>query len=208
MELPVKPKKYRVASLDKLSDVVESEEKKVLDLKRETLDLIEHLKEESLYGKSSEKVWIIKGQNNIVNKITYEMNNLQEEGLSMFRNNAAIGSTYRNTKNAVDRGVKFKMIGCVNEKSLAKIKPYLDMGIEFRVYNEKLLGPFGTRFTIFDGKKCRITIGKPEVLESSDYTTVWIESPSLVRMMRIMYMTIWNQCEKIEDYCRRSGIDL
>lgn len=203
MELPIKPKQYKITSLDKLNELIEEKKQNVNILDSLTKNLIDNLKKENFQGKPDEKVWLIKGQKNIVEKIAYEMNNVQEESLSMFRNNAAIGSSYRNTKKAMEKGVKIKIIGCLNDKkSLEKLKPYLDLGIEFRIYNEEKFGDFGTRFTIFDKKKCRITIGKPEVEKKEDYITMWIESPSLVNLMRILFLMIWEQCEPIDKYTK------
>ncbi len=204
MELPIKPKKFKITNLEKLRDIIAKKEEKLKKLNNETDNLFDFLKEESLSSNSKEQMWVIKGQKNIVEKIAYEMTNMKEETLSVFRSNASIGTSFRNTKNAIERGVKIKMIGQVNKKSLPKIQKYLDMGVEFRVYDEKKLGKHGTRFSVFDKKKCRITIGKPEVESSKDYITLWCESPSFASLMRMQFFTMWEQCEPIEEYLKKN----
>jgi len=206
MELLTKPKKYRITSLDKLKENVETKKKELNILENETDKLVEKLKLLNWGSKEKDPLWIIKGQKNIVDKIAFEMNMVEHETLSVFRNNVDNGTALRNTRDAVNRGVKVRMIGCVNEKNVNKIKRWIEIGVDFRVYNEELFGEHGTRFTIFDDKKCRITIGKPEIKEADDYITSWIESPSLVRYMKFMFYSMWDKCLSFEEYCRENKL--
>jgi sugar-specific transcriptional regulator TrmB len=202
MEIPATPKKFKILSLDKLKEVVADKKKELNDLEKDTEQIIEKLNKKT-YDDFQDMVWIIKGQKNIVQKIAFETKNLKKEALSVFRSSTSYSTSLRTAKEAIDRGVKIKFIGAVNKNNLHKIKQWIKVGVEVRVYDEKKFGPHGTRFSIFDDRACRLTIGKPEVKSPEDYITIWAESPSLVNMFRRQFYHMWDQCVPVEEVLKK-----
>lgn len=206
MELPTKPKKYKISSLDKLKEIINSKKENLVKLEKDTNKLVDKLKILNWGSKDKEPIWIIKSQKNIVDKIAFEMNQVEKYTLSVFRNNVSTGTNLRNTKEAIKRGVKICMIGAVTEKNFSEIKRWVKLGVDFKVYDENILGNHGTRFTVFDDKKCRITIGKPEVKTSENYITIWSESESLTRLMKNLFYSMWDKCLSFDEYCKKNKL--
>ena len=196
MELPTKPKKFKILSLDRLRGIVEDEKTKIVSIEKDTDELISSLGKFSV-EKFQDLVWVIRGQKNIIQKIGDEMNNVKKESLACTRSSIYYGPELRNTKKAIDRGVKVKIIVALDKNNLDKIKKWADIGVEFRVYDEKKFGSYGTRFSTFDDRACRLTIGKPEVKSAEDYISIWSESPSLVNLFRRQFYHMWGQCKPL-----------
>ena len=73
-------------------------------------------------------------------------------------------------------------------------RKWRDAGVRIRFYesNEKR----GIRFSTFDGKIARITIGKPEIEREEDYLSFWIESPALAIMLKEQFLASWNKAKE------------
>ncbi len=197
MELPAKPKKFKVLSLEKLKETINEKRKELDALEKDAESVISNLSR----GRNEnfqELVWVIKGQKNIVQKIAFEMKNVKYESFACTRNSVDSGTLLRNTKEAIDRGVKVKIIAALNKNNAHKVKKLIEAGAEFRVYDEKKFGPYGTRFSIFDNRAARVTIGRPEVKNPEDYTTIWAESPSLVNILKRQFLYMWSQCKPVK----------
>jgi len=205
MEIPATPRKFKISSLDKLKEVITEKKEELNKLETETEQVIENLNKKT-FQDFQDLVWIIKGQKNIVQKIAFETKNLKKEALSIFRTSTSYSTSLKAAKEAIDRGVNMKFIGAVNKDNLHKVKQWIKVGVEFRVYDEKKFGPHGTRFSVFDDHACRLTIGKPEVKSSDDYITIWAESPSLVNMFRRQFNYMWDQCIPVEDFLKKKRL--
>jgi len=202
MELPTKPRKFKILSLDRLKEVIEEKKQKLVELEKEADKVIHKLSQPSLQ-EFQEMVWIIKGQKNIVQKIISESKKVKHESLSSFRHGVNSASSLREIKASVDRGVKMKFIALVKERNKKMIQQLIDLGAEVRAYNEELFGPHGTRFSVFDDNACRITIGKPEVKSPEDYITIWSESPSVIKMFKRQFYDMWDKCLPAEEVLRK-----
>ncbi len=194
MELSTKPKKFKILSLEKLKETVNEEREKLNLLEKETEKIIEQL---SILSpkKTKDLVWIINGQKNIMQKIAFETMESKKEILACTRSSIDYGTSFRNTKSAIERGIKVKFLGSFNEKNRKIVKRWVDSGAEYRIYDEKKFGPQGIRFGTFDNKSCRLTIGKPDVQKPEDYITIWSESPSMVNLLKRQFYFMWEQCK-------------
>jgi len=107
-----------------------------------------------------------------------------------------IGKQVIRTSKAVKRGVDVRLIGIINNETWRRVKEYKKVGCKIAKYNGKF-GEYPLRFSIFDGKEARITIGKPEIKERKDYITIWTDSKPLVALLRNQFLEMWRECEKI-----------
>ena len=205
IEQPTKPLKFSLLSLEKLKELVLEKQKALQVLEQETDALMSQLSKHDLEPQQ-ESVWIIQGQKNIVQKIAFEMKKVKKESVSCVRSLVDDATNLRNTKEAIERGVRVKMIVALTPHNLEKLKKWKKLGVEFRVYDEHKFGPHGTRFSVFDQRACRLTIGKPEVRTPEEYVTIWSESPSLVNLFRRQFYTMWGQCKPLEKVLRKKHL--
>ena len=47
------------------------------------------------------------------------------------------------------------------------------------------------RFSTFDGKVCRVTIGKPEISKEENYLSIWMESPAFASLLKDQFLEMW-----------------
>ncbi len=198
MAAPSKPARFRILSLEKLKDAVEEKKSHLDEVGSEAERIIKSLAMQDESGANPQKLWIIKGQKNIVQKIAFELKSIRHESLACVRNLQDYSTTLRNTRESFERGVKTRIICSVTGENSGKVRKLISAGADIRAYDEKKFGPFGTRFSVFDRKKCRITLGKPEIKNSEDYITVWSESPSLSALLAMQFDTMWKMAQPAE----------
>ncbi len=203
IEQPTKPRKFSLLGLEKLKELVLEKQKSLHILEQETDALISQLSQHDPEP-VQENVWIIQGQKNIVQKIAFEMKKVKKESVSCVRSLVDDATSLRNTREAIERGVRVKMIVAFTPHNLEKLKKWQRLGVEFRVYDEHKFGPHGTRFSVFDQRACRLTIGKPEVKTPEEYLTIWSESPSLVNLFRRQFHSMWVQCTPLDSVLKKS----
>jgi len=93
-------------------------------------------------------------------------------------------------KKAVKRGVDVKFIGVINKDHMEKVVEWKKTGAKIKGFNKEF-GEYPLRFSIFDNKYARITIGKPEIQNPKDYITIWTDSKALINMLRNQFMLMW-----------------
>jgi len=190
--LPLKTKKYELINFKEfINNKIKEKENLLRELKKNSFK-VEILKEKEEQGIFS----LIKGQGAVMNKIAEENSKVEKEILGVQRNWHVWGEGLREMEKAVKRGVKVKQIGIVNNETIKKVNEWKKTGIEIRKFNEKF-GDYPLRFSIFDGKFARITIGKPEIKKPEDYITIWTDSKSLIKLLRNQFMQMWRGCERI-----------
>lgn len=190
--IPSEPKKYQLINIKSFvkGKIKEKEEK--LKLLKEDSEKIEELK-----NKDNQSLFsLIKGQRTIMNKIAEANREVKKEILGVQRNWKVWGEGLRAMQSAIKRGVDVKLIGIVNEDNISKVKEWGKIGCKIKSYNKKF-GDYPLRFSIFDGKYARITIGKPEIQNPEDYITIWTDSKSLIRMLKNQFMQMWKESESL-----------
>lgn len=190
--LQTEPKKYRLIDLNRfVKEKIKEKEKKVGELKKvsENLEKVNFNEEKFVFS-------LIKGQKAIMNKLVEINKTASREILGVQRNWKYWGEGIRTMEEAAKKGVKVKLIGIINKDNYKKVKEWKKIGCKIRVYNKKF-GEYPLRFSVFDNKYARITIGKPEVSHGKDYITILTDSKPLVRMLRNQFMQMWKECKKV-----------
>jgi hypothetical protein len=67
-----------------------------------------------------------------------------------------------------------------------------------RLYDESVSGPLGSRYTVLDGKRVRLTIGSPEIDSPEDYLSIWCESKGLATTLRTHFLTAWRKAKPVK----------
>ncbi len=188
----VEPKKYRLTNLNNLvKEKLKQREEKLKEL-REGFRNLEGIKDNEGQFVFS----LIKGQMAIMNKLVELNKNAKKEILGVQRNWKYWGEGIREMEKSVKRGVNVKLIGVVNNETVKRAGEWKKAGCKIRAYNKKF-GKNPLRFSVFDGKYARITIGKPEIQEGKDYITILTDSKPLVNMLRNQFLQMWKECGKV-----------
>lgn len=190
-QLPSDTKKYKLINLKSFIDIkLNEKEKNLKELKDNSkkIDDINENEEEFIFS-------LIKGQKGIMNKLGEKNLEVKKEILGVQRNWKIWGTGLNNMKKAIKKGVEVKMIGVINEETKERALEWKKIGCKIKIYNPKF-GQFPLRFTIFDNKEARITIGKPEIQNPEDYITIWTKSKPIINILRLQFMNMWEECEK------------
>jgi len=193
--IPSEPKKYELINIKQfIKDKIKEKEEKLRLLKKDS-EKIEELKDKDTQSIFS----LIKGQKTIMNKLAEANRDVKKEILGVQRNWKVWGEGLRAMQNAIKRGVEVKLIGIVNEENINKVKEWKKIGCKIRAYNKKF-GDYPLRFSIFDGKYARITIGKPEIQNPEDYITIWTDSKALISMLKNQFNEMWKNSTPLKKY--------
>lgn len=195
ISLPISPKKYKITNPEIFKEDIQNLNKSVNSL----IKLIEQPK--SLEFK--DLFWVLKSKKAIEEKLAVQNTKTEREILACNKLSKILYKNIRTMKEAVDRGVKVKMICTFEKDKIKSYKEWLSTGAKIRVFNEKMFGPLLPRITIIDGEIARLTIGKPEVKREEDYLTLWTESKVFAQMLKNHFMNMWENSEPIEKHIKR-----
>jgi sugar-specific transcriptional regulator TrmB len=188
-KIPSDVKKYQLINLKSFIDSKLKERENRLKELRVTSKKIEEAPVEENFNFS-----LIKGQKAVMSKLAESNEKVEKEILGVQRNWKIWGEGLRAMESAVRRGVVVKQIGVINDETLKRANEWKKTGVKIRKYNDKF-GQFPLRFSIFDRKYARITIGKPEIPNPEDYLTIWTDSKPLINMLLNQFNEMWKECE-------------
>lgn len=180
--------KYRLINFKTfMENKIKSKEKELKAMKALSKDI------ETLQDTEEEfSFFIIRGQKAIMNKLAEHNSTVKKEILGVQRNWKLWGAGLRAMDKSIKNGAKVKLIGVIDEKTEPKVKEWKKLGCKIKAYNKKF-GENPLRFTIFDNKEARVTLGKPEIKDPKDYITIWTKSPALVRMLKNQFYQMWKE---------------
>jgi len=186
--IPEKLKKFRLINLRTfIEKKIKEKEISLRDLKKNSKSINELKEPEDKFLFS-----IIKGQQTIMNKIAEQNSAVNKEIMGVQRNWKIWARGLREARRAVKRDVDIKFIGVINKDTRARALEWKKTGVKIRIYNEKF-GEHPLRFTIFDNKEARITVGKPEINDPENYITIWTKSKPLINILRRQFLEMWKE---------------
>jgi len=190
--IPSQTKKYKLINLKSyIAKKIKEKENEVNQLKKNSAFF------EKIDDDSSEFIFsLIRGQRTIMNKLAENNSRVQREILGVQRNWKLWGGGIETMKGAVKRGVDVKLIGVVNPNTKKLALEWKKIGCKVKKYDKKF-GETPLRFTVFDNKEARITIGKPEIQNPADYITIWTKSKPLINILRSRFLDMWKECKKV-----------
>ncbi|MDP3966557.1 MAG: helix-turn-helix domain-containing protein [archaeon] len=185
-ELP--DKKYNLINLKSFID------KKISEKKENLKNIIQTSKEIKNLGGDEEVFFqLIRGQNATMDKIAELNKNSKREVLGVQRSWKVWGEGLRVMNKIIKNKVKVRLIGEIDGKTKNKAIEWKNVGCKIRAYNKKF-GENPLRFTIFDNRIARITIGKPEIKDPRDYITLITTSESFIAILRKQFLEMWEEC--------------
>ncbi len=191
-KLATKPATFSCASTQKLRDLVSLQQNHLQTI----LDSIPLLEPSSDLPRTfQDTILLIKGQREIVHKIRDQMKQVRQETLSSVRSLVDDPALVRLTADAIERGVRVRMICVETGTNVSTIRKFAATGAQIRLFDQHKYGPQSVRFSVFDDKACRFTIGKPEMRRPEDYLTIWSESPGMIRLLKRQFEELWKSCK-------------
>ena len=182
--IPSETKTYKLLNLKTfVSNKIKEKENILAQIKKTSKNLETPNQDEFVFS-------LIRGQRAIMNKLAEHNPTVKKEILGVQRNWKVWGKGLREMQKTVKKGVDVKIIGMINEETKARALEWKKTGAKVKAYNEKY-GPYPLRFTIFDNKEARITIGKPEIQDPKNYITVWTKSKPLIAILRTQFLDMW-----------------
>lgn len=189
--IPGETKRYKLINIQTfIRNKIKEKENQIKQLKQSSKNL------ESINEKEQEFVFqLIKGQRTIMNKLAEHNIKVKKEILGVQRNWKVWGEGLRAMQKTIRKGVKVKIIGTINPETQKRAKEWKSIGCEVHAYNTKF-GEHPLRFTIFDNKEARITIGKPEIANPEEYITIWTTSKPLIATLKKQFTDMWKNSKK------------
>ena len=186
--IPGESKKYKILNLKTfIEQKIKEKEKEIKEIKKASKNL------NKLNKNSKEFIFtLIKGQKAIMNTLAEKNPKVEKEILAVQRNWKVWGEGLRSMQKSIKNGVKVKMIGIINDKTKERAEEWKKIGCKIHPYNYKF-GENPLRFSIFDNKEARITIGSPEIQNPEDYITFWTTSKPLIAILIRQFEEMWNE---------------
>lgn len=185
--IPVSPKKFRIIDPEAFNEEIDNLKKGVSDL----IKLVEQPKIEEY----KEFFWITKGRKAIHDKFAIHNLKVKKELLICHKISKSYSKNIKTIKEAIEQGVKVKIITTYDEKETDAYDIFKKIGAEIKFYDEKKYGKL-LRISIFDGKNASIVIGSPEVRSHEDYIMLWTESKIFANMLRNYFLSVWGSGKK------------
>jgi sugar-specific transcriptional regulator TrmB len=194
VSLPISPKKYKITNPELFKQEIKELDKSV--------DLMIKLIEQPKTLEFKDLFWVIRSKKAIETKLAIQNTKTKKEILGCNKLSKILYKNICTMKEAVDLGVKVKMICTFDKNKSSVYKEWLKTGAKIRIFDKNKFGPLLPRITIFDGEIARLTTGKPEVQKEEDYLTLWTESKAFAQMLKKHFMNMWKNSEPIEKYLK------
>ncbi len=97
----------------------------------------------------------------------------------------------KSVANEIKRGAEFRFLVHKTSKNKKALDQWRKIGVKIRYYPKE--EQKSIRFSTFDAKVCRITIGQPEIEKEEDYLSFWIESPAFASLLKDQFLAMWKK---------------
>lgn len=189
--LPIKPKQYKVMGIQPFRVVLEEKEKKFKELEKgiASLQTLFQKKQKSL----QDVALVLKGKDKILNMLAEATEDTQKFAYSFVGNLHFDYHTAKPVVAAIKRGVDVRFLAHKDTAHKHIYRQWQKLGVKIKYYPKE--EQKSIRFSTFDGKVCRITIGEPEIKRQEDYLSFWIESPAFASLLRDQFESMWKKAE-------------
>jgi len=187
--LDIRPKQYKLIGISPFQEQLERKQQTLALLGKQLQDL-----KHQITAKQSDLqdvALVLKGKKKIVQMLSEASDNAQHFGYSF------VGDLYfdyhsgKSVADAVKRGVEFRFLVQQTTQNKKAIAQWKKIGVKIRYYPKE--EQKSIRFSTFDGKVCRITIGRPEIAQEEDYLSFWIESPAFASLLKDQFEVMWKK---------------
>lgn len=178
-EIPSKPRKFKAVSIETLKSIVLDQNKLLGDISESKL--------------LTSPIFLTLGQSNVMRLYPVENARCKKENISIVHILKSYAPSLNKARQAIKRGVKMKILAFDSEDSRRAAFNWREMGAKVSFYSKEISE--GLRFSVFDAKLCRITLGRPQIPESENYATVWLQSEPVAGMLREYFYQKWKEVD-------------
>ena len=189
--LNTKPKQFSAANPKKtLKEYIDSKKANLENNENQIIQKLKNIKKTRIEPqKTDELIRIHCGRKQAMSIVTNRFRTAKKYIKEMFTFEYIPSNFFRETKNAIDRRVKVRMIATKNGPEQIKlIKKFKNMGVDVRYYPVTEL-----RIAIKDGKEAVQMIVNPR--DPMDRTSIVIESKELTNALEHYFDHVWNKAE-------------
>lgn len=187
--LQLRPQQYRVVGLHPFEHLLGEKEKEITQIRSSLKEFKELFttKQHEL----QDVALVLKGKKRIVQMLAEASHNAQHFGYSF------VGDLYfdyhsgKSVADAIKRGVEFRFLVQQTTENKKAVQQWKKVGVKIKYYPKK--EQKSIRFSTFDAKVCRITIGQPEIELEEDYLSFWIESPAFASLLKDQFEVMWKK---------------
>ncbi|HIH21918.1 MAG: TrmB family transcriptional regulator [Candidatus Diapherotrites archaeon] len=193
--LPVSPRKYNILNPERL--------KTDFQKLSTSIDSLVKTVESPKQRQFMEFFWIIRSKKAVVDKFSEQHSKVKREIQVVTNLSKILPKNIRTMRQAVERGVKVRMVCSFNPSRRKVYKAWLSSGAEIRAVVPKSSDFTMPRFSIFDSSTAAITIGFPEVREEKDYITLWAESKAFAQVLKTHFLHLWKHSKPVEKFLEK-----
>ncbi len=186
--LAVRPKQYKITGTQRFQSILKKKQQELQVLEKEITTFQKSL---SPTSDLQDVAIVLKGKKKIIEMLSQASENAKLFGYSF------VGDLYfdymsaKSVASAVQRGVEFRFLVHKTSKNKPAIKQWKKIGVKIKYYPKE--EQKSIRFSTFDGRVCRITIGQPEIAREEDYLSFWIESPAFALLLKDQFEVMWKK---------------
>ncbi len=190
--LNVTPRKYKTIGVQKFKDILEEKLDSIKSLEKGVGKLQELLNTQAFDAEQT--AIVLKGKHRIM-----QMLNEITPTLTKYQYNFAGSLTFNHTsarlvKEAAKRGVDFRFLVHKDPARLKVYEKWRKVGVKIRFYPK--MEQKSIRFSAFDDRICRTTIGRPEIQDHDNYISFWIESAAFTSLLKDQFLEMWNSAKE------------
>ncbi len=195
-EIPITPRRYKIPNIDAFSSIVERKREEFDELSK-SLQIFKN-RLASPQKEFRDFFTVIKGRKHIQQQLAHQTGKTNYELLSIHGLSKYLPKNMQTINEAIKRGVEVKFIAPLTKENLKNMKKWKETGCQIRIYDKKKFGEAMPRFTIYDKKSVRITVGSPEVSNGEEYISMFTDSITLSNMFRNYFLVMWNQLKEFK----------
>ena len=208
--LNTRPKKYRLVSLDALSNLMESKKRKMERELERSGNIIKELRNiiPKVSARDSDEIregfWVFKGRETAIRKISDDARNARKD-IIYFSDDFSWFARFRKLiKSKIAEGVSVKVLMNVNDKTMSTAKELLSIGVDVRSWDVRSLrGSIRDSETVHlvskiprTGVKNGNHYGEAGTDELYMYDTLTTANPIMVNMVKTYFDVFWWRGEK------------
>lgn len=183
--LGIMPSKYQILNITRFRELLDTQEKKVAHMKQSLAHLEHDLSSQSI----DEIAVVLRGKDKLLSMLRDANQKSTSHIYSMSGDLHFSYSNAKYVKECISRGVDVRYLCHPNPKHKKIVQQWQKIGVKVRYYSKD--EHKSMRFSTFDDKQCRITIGSPEIAKEEDYLTFWIESAGMSKFLKEQFLEIW-----------------
>lgn len=187
--LPLKPQQYRAVGMHPFEHLLEKKEKEIKNIRSSLKDF------KQLFTTKQHELLdialVLKGKKRIVQMLAQASDTAKHFGYSFIGDLSFDYHSGKSVAKAIKRGVEFRFLVQKTTTNKKAVEQWKKIGVKIKYYPKE--EQKSIRFSTFDAKVCRITIGKPEIANEEDYLSFWIESPAFASLLKDQFEEMWKK---------------